>query len=567
MKIEELINRGLLGDEKALNQLYSIYSHKMVGICVKIVGNRMIAEELAHDAFLLAIAKLDQLQNPKRFESWISCITSNIARRYLEQHRNTQIVPFSEISEEKILQVEQSEDAPIQPLPSLEIILSAIDSLPNGYSKVFRMSVMQEMSHAEIANILGIAAHSSSSQLARAKKMLRKMLANYWSLLLLLLIALPTAFLFFFRHQETSISTISSSPKQGKQGVSPISNRLDSIPLPIDTIKSTIPVNIKTNDIKIATNHHSTPKNDAEQNCFVNPIATTIIDSSLFINHNPIDSIVVDTISLPDFEPQTFLAQQEVEPIISNDNSSSWNVNMSYVGNIYGASPLNKMGFNDNLFFPESDDSYNLNLWSGISSYVDNANYPEKERAAIKEIAKHYIQRGKNVVNRSDNHYLPFTISVAAQLRFNNHLGIESGLNYTLLSSQFITGESNAGIVENQKIHYLGIPLNFSYNWLNSKRWDIYSSAGFLFEFPVNATLSTDYRLQKSQYFKTESFKAPCQWSMSVGAGVQYNIGSHFGIFVEPNASYFIPNGSEIETYRTEHPFAITLPIGVRYRW
>ena len=202
MEIEELINRGLQGDEKAINQLYSIYSHKMVGICVKIVGNRMIAEELAHDAFILAISKLNQLQNPKRFESWISCITSNIARRYLEQHRNSQTVPFSEISEEEILQVEQPDDAPMPPLPPLEIILSAIDSLPDGYNKVFRMSVMQEMSHAEIANILGIAAHSSSSQLARAKKMLRKMLANYWSLMLLLLISLPTAFLFFFRHQE-----------------------------------------------------------------------------------------------------------------------------------------------------------------------------------------------------------------------------------------------------------------------------------------------------------------------------------------------------------------------------
>ena len=119
MDIEELINKGLKGDEKSLNQLYSIYSHKMVGICVKIVGNHMIAEELAHDAFILAISKLNQLQNPKRFDSWISCITSNVARRYLEQHRSNQTIPFSEISEEEIMQVEQPEEAPMRPLPPL----------------------------------------------------------------------------------------------------------------------------------------------------------------------------------------------------------------------------------------------------------------------------------------------------------------------------------------------------------------------------------------------------------------------------------------------------------------
>lgn len=566
MEIEELINQGLQGNEKALNQLYSIYSHKMVGICVKIVGNHMIAEELAHDAFILAISKLDQLQNPKRFDSWLSCITSNVARRYLEQHRNTQTVPFSQISEDEIHQIEQSENAPMPPLPPLETILSAIDSLPNGYSKVFRMSVIQEMSHAEIANILGIAAHSSSSQLARAKKMLRKMLANYWSLLLLLLISLPFIYLFVRQSNETSTPIATSSPTSKQKDLS-ISNRIDTNQLPIDTIKSIIPIRIKTNDVRIAANHQSLPQKHTEEDSIISPSTITTIDSSIFLTDQPIDSVVVDSISLPDFEPQTFLAQQDVEPIISNDNNSSWNVNLSYIENIYGTSPWSDMVYYDHLHFPDSEDSFNLDMWSGISSYVDNANYPEEERTAIKEIAQYHIRRGKRVADRSDNHNMPFTISMATQYRFNNHLGIESGLSYTLLSSQFITGESNVGIIENQKIHYLGIPLKVSYTWLNSKHWDIYSSAGFTFEFPVNATFLTDYRLHKSLYFKTESFKAPCQWSVSLGAGVQYNIGSHFGIFIEPNAQYFIPNGSEIETYRTEHPFAITLPIGVRCRW
>ena len=564
MDIEELINKGLKGDEKSLNQLYSIYSHKMVGICVKIVGNRMIAEELAHDAFILAISKLNQLQNPKRFDSWISCITSNVARRYLEQHRSNQTIPFSEISEEEIMQVEQPEEAPMRPLPPLETILSAIDSLPNGYSKVFRMSVIQDMSHAEIANILGIAAHSSSSQLARAKKMLRKILANYWSLLLLLFISLPAVILFVFHHQETTISTTLSTPKQE---ISPISENLDTNTLPIDTIKATTPIRIKTDDVKIATNSQSLPQKHTEVDSIIIPSSSTVIDSSLFIASNPVDSVVVDSISIPDLDPQTFLAQQEVEPIISKIDNSSWNVNMSYVGNIYSTSPRNVQDYFDDHLATGGVDNIDSNRWTGVLSYANNANLSDGERAAIKEIAKYHIQQGEKIANRYDSHYLPFTISVAAQHRFNNHLGIESGLNYTLLSSQFVLGEINAGIVDNQKIHYLGIPLKVSYNWLNSKHWDIYSSAGFTFEFPVNATLSTDYRLKKSLYFKTESFKAPCQWSMSAGAGVQYNIGSHFGIFAEPNVQYFIPNGSDIKTYRTEHPFSITLPIGIRCRW
>ena len=564
MEIEELINQGLKGDEKAINHLYNTYSHKMVGICVKIVGNRMVAEELAHDAFILAISKLNQLQNPRRFEAWISCITSNVARRYLEQNRNAQTIPLSELPDDICLDSEA--ENPVRALPPFEVLMAAINDLPKGYGKVFKMSVIQDMTHAEIADILGIAAHSSSSQLARAKKMLRKMLANYWSLIVLLLISLPFAYLFIRQPQEETNTIAHSTPSPKGKGSS-ISKDLDTTTLPIDTIKATIPVSIKTNDLKIAKRYRSTPKNDAEQGCFANPIATTIVDSSLFIANNTIDSVAFDSISIPDLDPQTFLAQQEVEPIISKIDNSSWNVNMSYVGNIYSTSPRNVQDYFDDHLATGGVDNIDSNRWTGILSYANNANLSDGERAAIKEIAKYHIQQGEKTANRYDSHYLPFTISVAAQHRFNNHLGIESGLNYTLLSSQFVLGEINAGIVDNQKIHYLGIPLKVSYNWLSSKHWDIYSSAGFTFEFPVNATLSTDYRLKKSLYFKTESFKAPCQWSMSAGAGVQYNIGSHFGIFAEPNVQYFIPNGSDIKTYRTEHPFSITLPIGIRCRW
>ena len=52
--------------------------------------------------------------------------------------------------------------------------MSAIDSLPEGYKKIFNLSVLDGLSHQEIGALLDIAPHSSSSQLARAKSMLRK---------------------------------------------------------------------------------------------------------------------------------------------------------------------------------------------------------------------------------------------------------------------------------------------------------------------------------------------------------------------------------------------------------
>ena len=34
-----------------------------------------------------------------------------------------------------------------------------------------------------------------------------------------------------------------------------------------------------------------------------------------------------------------------------------------------------------------------------------------------------------------------------------------------------------------------------------------------------------------------------------------------------PRLLYYIPTGSPVETYRTEHPFDLSLPFGIRFTW
>lgn len=69
MDLKELITQCRNGNGIAITKLYNIYYPKTVRVCRKIVGNHMTAEELAHDAFILALSKIDQLNNPLRFES------------------------------------------------------------------------------------------------------------------------------------------------------------------------------------------------------------------------------------------------------------------------------------------------------------------------------------------------------------------------------------------------------------------------------------------------------------------------------------------------------------------
>ena len=100
------------------------------------------------------------------------------------------------------------------------------------------------------------------------------------------------------------------------------------------------------------------------------------------------------------------------------------------------------------------------------------------------------------------------------------------------------------------------------------KRWSIYGSAGLTVEMPVYSPLYTKYYVS-GMYKASEKKKlqAPWQFSTSMGLGLQYHLTPTIGIFAEPSLQYYIPTKSEIETYRTEHPFVFTLPLGIRFTW
>ena len=85
---------------------------------------------------------------------------------------------------------------------------------------------------------------------------------------------------------------------------------------------------------------------------------------------------------------------------------------------------------------------------------------------------------------------------------------------------------------------------------------------------PVSSKVSSHYFVN-GQLDATDqtSLHAPWQLSTSVGLGLQYHLTPSIGLFAEPSLQYFLPTGSSIETYRTEHPLLFSLPVGIRFTW
>ena len=562
MDIEGLIERGRQGDETALGSLYKAYHRQMTGICQRIVGNRQVAEELAHDAFLLAFAKLDQLHNPQRFESWLTSITTNVARRYVQRHHEPTMLPLSTLSEEDFpMEPIPSDD---KPLPTMAELMAAVDALPNGYGQVFRLAVIQKMSHKEIADILGIAAHSSSSQLSRAKKMLQKSLAQYW-LLWLLPFLLPLAIYLY----KTGKTIEVPGPLVTRQAhTRPETKHDDEVTPVIEHVTPTIPI-ITSQQVAIV------PVNIVSADSLAP--ADTIHHAGEETERTDTATIMRDNKPLPDLRPDkdTHIAGLFIDkPIEVENNGQKWSIDLAY------SSSMGEQNVNRPFAFTETEKKNITSGWPRVRSFEKWSDYAEALQSGtldvdyqtyltlLKIAQNNAAQPGTDMIERKTHHYMPINFSLAVKYKLNNRFGLETGLSYSRLKSESVIGTGGNAIREQQTIHYLGIPLKGTYNLYNIRRWSLYGSLGAKLEIPVYAPISTSYLVNSMKELEEKStLHAPLQWSVGTGVGLQYNLTPNVGFYVEPSLQYYIPAGSDIETYHTEHSFMFSLPLGIRITW
>lgn len=168
------------------------------------------------------------------------------------------------------------------------------------------------------------------------------------------------------------------------------------------------------------------------------------------------------------------------------------------------------------------------------------------------------------------SHKMPVKIGASIRYDFNRFLGIESGLTYSFLSSDLKTGEEGAvsGWSKSmQSIHYLGIPLNLSFNIFSSRYFNAYVTAGGLMEKCVRGSLKTDEYLDGKYHGSSSTTlkQKGLQWSVNGAAGIQVNILPQLGLYMEPGVSHHFSNNSKVRTIYSDKPTDFSLSFGLRY--
>ena len=180
----------------------------------------------------------------------------------------------------------------------------------------------------------------------------------------------------------------------------------------------------------------------------------------------------------------------------------------------------------------------------------------------------------KVVLGNSDNNHIeteykhktPVTFGMSLRFYLDEKWALETGLMYTLLSSDLHSGSNDNYYTQEQRLHYVGIPVKASRTLWENKRFDIYASAGGAVEKCVSGTLESVYTLREESNIKskTDLDIDRLQWSVSGAVGAQLHLTNKLGAYVEPGVNYYFDDGTNIQTIRKEHPLNFNLKLGLR---
>jgi len=164
-------------------------------------------------------------------------------------------------------------------------------------------------------------------------------------------------------------------------------------------------------------------------------------------------------------------------------------------------------------------------------------------------------------------HRQPVKAGLTAHFSLTDRLGLETGMYYTYLSSDFTNGSETHGSKTHQKLHYVGVPVRMTCSLWRNKGLNVYAGAGAAVEIGVGGSVRTDKtaggEVQKGDEESLRE-KRP-QFSVNASAGLQYDINDHVGVYMEPGVSYYIKNGSNVRNFYKDKPLNFSLSLGLRF--
>ena len=182
---EEIMIDYQAGDQDAMQTIFHRHKMPLLNFCLRILGNRADAEEIAGDVFLTLVTHKDTFKSQAKFSTWIYTIARNKCISHLRRRKFTWAFPSlssPEESESPAIQIPSSDDLPHEALVRQETathVRNAIDRLPYEQREAIVLKEYHDFSYEEISTILSCSLEKVKILIFRAKERLRIDLTSF----------------------------------------------------------------------------------------------------------------------------------------------------------------------------------------------------------------------------------------------------------------------------------------------------------------------------------------------------------------------------------------------------
>jgi RNA polymerase sigma-70 factor (ECF subfamily) len=172
-----------------VEEVFRQFAPRIYHLARRILGNEADAQDVTQDVMVQVLRKLDTFRGESAFPTWLHRVTVNAALAHRRKRANRHEQPSPEPVDQ--MTGDGHHHGPLRPWSARpedamldgerqEQVEAAMAGLPDMYREVFVLADVEQMSNAEIAELLGLSVAAVKSRLHRARLMMRDRLAPYF---------------------------------------------------------------------------------------------------------------------------------------------------------------------------------------------------------------------------------------------------------------------------------------------------------------------------------------------------------------------------------------------------
>jgi RNA polymerase sigma-70 factor (ECF subfamily) len=164
-----LVAAARAGDRDAFAALLEAHYDRIHGLAWQLTGSRADADDIAQDVCCALVEKIHAFRGDAKFSTWLIAITFNACRDFRRKRRS-----FWSFSEKLTILASLSDPPDGRDLYDAIWLQSAISKLKPALRDTAVLVAGQQLSHAEAAEVLGVAEATVSWRMHEVRRLISK---------------------------------------------------------------------------------------------------------------------------------------------------------------------------------------------------------------------------------------------------------------------------------------------------------------------------------------------------------------------------------------------------------